>query len=219
MSGTDAPTSSSSARGVVHRVGLALAALLLILTPIAGRVWVDGASALREAEAAASVGDAGGELRWLGRAARYRMPVATHDDRARARMVELAEAATSAGNDGEALGCWREVRRATLATRVFAIDDPELVERANNEIVALMTRQAEAFGQPVESERWAAELEEDLPPRTRSLAAALCFALFMAACLGFFVLAIDERGRLEPRRATRTGALVLVTLIAWISLM
>lgn len=220
MSDPPPPSAGSGRRaGLGKRAGLAALALVLILAPIYLRVWIDGAAALGQADAAAAAGDLDAELRWLGRAARHRLPLASHDDRARARIVALAETADEDGRETEALACWRELRRAIVATRVFAVDDRARIDRANARIVALMGETAAAAGQPADPARWAAELDEDLAPRTRSLAAAACFALFLLACVGFFVLAIDDKGRLDPRRGTRTGALVLVTLIAWISLM
>src|SRR5690606_30132021 len=109
--------------------------------------------------------------------------------------------------------------RALIGARVIDVSDPALLARANAAIVELMVREAQANERPSDPKRWAAELEQDLDPRGRSLFAALCFVAWLGACVGFFSKGIDAKGRLVPRPALRWGGSVLVLLIAWILLM
>jgi hypothetical protein len=198
--------------------------VLSVIGALVVRAWIDGRAQLREADAMAELGDLDGEIRHLGRAARWRLPLAEHDELARARLREIAERETEAGHVGVALVAWRELRSAILATRTIDVVDPELLEAANTEIVLLMVREADEAGSPADSARWAAELDEldehSLGSgRGRSLLAAACFAAWLIACIGFFMRGIDGKGRLEPRSALRWGAAMLVLLVAWLGLM
>jgi hypothetical protein len=202
-------------------IGRRLAYLALALFVVGSlwlRAWLDGRAQLREAEMMAEAGDLDGEIRHLGRAARWRLPLADHDELARARLRELAERETEAGHVGEGLVAWRELRSAILATRTITVVDPEQLEAANAAIVELMVLEARQLGVAPDSARWAAELDEDVVSRGRSLSASACFAAWLIACIGFFMRGIDGKGRLEPRPALRWGAAVLVLLVAWVTL-
>jgi hypothetical protein len=194
---------------------------VLVLAPIAGRVLVDGRAQLREASDAAEAGDTQAEIRHLGRAARFRLPLASHDEQALARLAELgrSRSANAELDLALALAAWREVRGALIGTRVVDVSDPALLAEANRAIVELMAREAEAANAPVARERWAEELEEDLAPRGRSLLAAACLVAWLGACVGLFVRGVDGKGRVDPVAARRWGVLVLVSLVAWILLM
>jgi hypothetical protein len=198
-----------------------VALALFVIGSLFVRAWLDGRTQLQEADAMAEAGDLDGEIRHLGRAARWRLPLAEHDELARARLHELAERETRAGHVDVALTAWRELRSALLATRTIDVVDPELLGTANTEIVQLMVLEAREAGIAADDARWAAELDEDPmgTSRARSLLAAACFAAWLVACIGFFMRGIDGKGRLEPRPALRWGAAVLVLLVAWLSLM
>jgi hypothetical protein len=200
--------------------------MLVVLASLLVRAWLDGRAQLREADAMAELGDLDGEIRHLGRAARWRLPVAEHDELARARLLEIAERETAAGHVGVALVAMRELRSAILATRTIDVVDPELLEAANVEIVTLMVLEANEAGRTADGARWAAELDEDTSAseggghgRGRSLIAAACFAAWLVACVGFFVRGIDGKGRLEPRLALRWGVAMLVLLVGWLALL
>lgn len=215
-----AKTNDHGGGKLVRRLAYAGLALVVIGSLLV-RAWLDGRAQLRAADAMAEAGDLDGEIRHLGRAARWRLPLAEHDELARTRLRELAERETRAGHVGVALVAWRELRSAILATRTIDVVDTELLETANTEIVQLMVHEAREAGSPADSARWAAELDEDpvAGGRGRSLSAAACFAAWLIACIGFFMRGIDGKGRLEPRLALRWGAAVLLLLVAWLSLM
>lgn len=195
-----------------------LALALVVLGSLFVRAWLDGRAQLRQADELSAAGDLDGEIRHLGRAARWRAPLAEHDEHARTRLREIAEREAEAGNIDTALVAWRELRSAILATRTIDVADPEQLEAANAAIVELMVAQATRDSLAVDSARWAAELDEDLGSRARSLSAAACFVGWLIACVGFFVRGIDAKGRLEPRTALRWGAAVLALLVAFVSL-
>jgi hypothetical protein len=204
---------------IPRRLGWIAAAALLVLAPLVARTLVDGRAELARADAAAEAGDRDGEIRHLGRAARFRLPLAQHDELALARLLELARDASEADEIAIALAAWRELRSALLSTRVLDVSEPELLAQANAAIVELMVDEARANNRPIARERWAEELEQDLAPRGRTLAAALLFAAWLVACIGFFARGVDATGRLNPRPALRWGGSVLLLLIAWILLM
>ena len=221
MSASESAEEPGRARQLARRSALVLGVFVLLLLPVLLRTFVDGRAALAEADRAAAVEDLDAQVRELGRAARWQLPLASHDDQARARLAELGRAASEAGQLEQGLASWRELRRALVGTRSLgaagASQDAGLAE-ANTAIVALMVAQAREAGEPVEAERWAAELEEDLGSRGRSVAAAACFACFLLGCLAFFVLGLDAKGRLEPRPALRYGVLALLAVAGWIAL-
>lgn len=198
------------------RFGVGLGLVILLLAPLCVRTAVDGRSELARADEAAQVGDHDAEIRHLGRAARFRLPLARHDERALSRLRELALEAEGADAIDPALAAWREIRSALLGTRAITVSDPELLAEANAAIVELMVREARAAGRPSARERWAEELEQDLAPRGRSLFAALCFAVWMVACVGFFARGVDAQGRLIPRPARRWGSVLVLSLVAWL---
>lgn len=218
--GERAKASGDDGGKLVRRLAY-VALALLVIGSLFVRAWLDGRAQLREADTMAAAGDLDGEIRHLGRAARWRLPLAEHDELARARLREIAERETEAGHVGVALIAWRELRSAILATRTIDVVDPELLAAANSEIVQLMVLEARDAGVTPDSARWAAELDEDATAssRARSLSAAACFAAWLVACIGFFMRAIDGKGRLEPRPALRWGVALLVLLVAWVSLM
>jgi hypothetical protein len=203
----------------LRRLAILAGIVVLLLAPLVVRTAVDGRLELGRADAAAQAGDLEAEIRHLGRAARFRLPLAQHDDRALARLRELALAAEAAEDFPSALAAWRELRSALIGTRVIDVAEPERLAEANAAIVELMVGEARASGQPSARERWAEELEQDLQPRGRSLLAALCFAIWLGSCVGFFVRGIDGKGRLIPRPAVRWGFALLASLIAWLLLM
>lgn len=213
----------SEARGprrVLLGIGVLALVLLAVLAPVLGRALVDGRAELARAEQAREQGDADAEIRHLGRAARWRLPLASHDERARTRLAELARAAEQAEERELALVAWRELRRALLATRVVEVVDDEQLAEANGRIAALMLAEAEAEGRELDEARLAAELDD--PPRApsaRSLAASACFLAWVIALIGFWLQGLDGKGRLRPRPATRWGGACLALLIAWILLM
>jgi hypothetical protein len=189
-----------------------LAVIVAILGPLAVRAAIEGRAELRAADEAGTTEQA---IVHLGRAARWRLPIATHDDRARERLEQIADAAERAGDDALALEAWREIRSALLGTRTWTVVDTEQLERANAGIVRSMQASAEASGQPVHAERWQAEL--DAPPATDGVGtrvAALCFALWLITLIGF-VLEIARQG--ERRRAALAWAAANLTLfVIWL---
>lgn len=215
--------SDAAKPGIVRRlgviVGVFVGVIALLLAPLLVRTFVDGRAELARAEAAAAAGDVDAEILHLGRAARFTLPLAQHDELALDRLQELARSAESAGEIATALAAWRELRSALIGTRTLDVREPERLTAANAAIVELMVTEAQATGRPIARDRWAEELEQDLDPRGRSLTAALCFAAWLVSCIGFFARGVDAKGRLIPRPALRWGGSALLLLILWILLM
>lgn len=201
----------------------ALVGLALVVAPLVARVIVDGRAELRRADEAAAAGDVDGELRHLGRAGRWSLPLARHDDRACSRIEVLAQSATEAAGPAhspEALAAWRELRRVTLGTRSVLGHDRDRLARANRGIVEQMAREAEEAGREFDPARARAELSETIgPPPWRGYAAAACLAGWLLALVGFALRGIDEKGRIVARPASRWGGAVLALLVGWLLLM
>jgi hypothetical protein len=193
-----------------------LALILAIVGPLIVRAAIEGRAELRAADEASTTEQA---IVHLGRAARWRLPIASHDEQARERLEQIAVEAEQADDDALALVAWRELRSALLGTRTGSVVDPEQLERANLGIVRGMSAIAEAKGEPDQGERWYAELEA--PPATDGIGtrfAALCFALWLATLIGFVLRGIAPSG--ERRRAALAwGAANLTFLLAWLLMM
>lgn len=202
-----------------RRLAVVVGVIGLLLAPLLVRTYFDGRAELGRAEAASTAGDVDAEIRHLGRAARFRLPLAQHDELALDRLQELARSAESAGEIATALAAWRELRSALIGTRTIDVREPERLREANAAIVELMVVEAQASGRPIARDRWSEELEQDLEPRGRSLTAAFCLAAWLVSCVGFFARGVDAKGRLIPRPALRWGGSTLLFLILWILLM
>jgi len=220
--GPDLQSDPRPARGWRGAV-LAVVVVFAVLVPLTARVLVDGRAELAKAAAAATVGDVDGQLRHLGRAARWSMPLASHDDRARAGLQSMAvSAAESAGGAPSpvSLAAWRELRRALLGTRVMGVADDHQLAAANLGIVEEMAREAAEKGGGFDRARAAAALEAPLNSRPwASHLSAACLVGWLVALVGFAMRGVDGRGHVVARPATRWGGAVLVLLIAWLSTM
>lgn len=116
--------------------------------PLLGRAAWEGRGALAQAERAAAEGRVDGEIMQLGRAARWRVPIARHDEVALARLMTIAAEAERAGEASSqtALTAYREARGALLASRAWGVADPALLDAANHGIARLMAAQEQVFG-------------------------------------------------------------------------
>lgn len=206
-------TISDPLRARGRALGLLALVLLALLGPLALRAVIEGRAELRAA-ADASTPDA--TIVHLGRAARWRLPIADHDERAREQLEQLATRAERESDAALALVAWRELRGALLGTRTWAIVDPEQLARANAGIVRAMVEQAHASGREAAADRWQAEL--DAPPAREDLGtrlAALAFVLWLASLVGFVLRGLDGQGRLARRWIAWALASVAL-LLAWL---
>lgn len=122
--------------------------VLGVLGPLLGRAAWEGRGALDQAALAAVEGRIDREIMQLGRAARWRVPFADHDEVALARMMTIAAEAERGGEAGSqtALTAYREARGALLASMAWGVADPELLDAANQGIARLMAAQEQMFG-------------------------------------------------------------------------
>ena len=199
-------------------------AVVLIPGPLLARVAWEGGAELERADVAREREDADAEIEHLGRAARWRAPVLSHDERALDRLEALGEAAEATGEDERhvALAAYREIRRALLATRAFGVAHPERLDRANAAIARLMAAQERAFGTDVSGRQEDPEtfhrslLDRDRGPVPwRANLAALSFVGWVVASGGFVLRGLDGEGRLRPRPALRWGGASVLLLLAW----
>jgi len=122
--------------------------VLGVLGPLLGRAAWEGQGALDQADLAAAEGRIDREIMQLGRAARWRVPIAGHDERALARLMAIAEEAERAGEASSqtAIAAYREARGALLASRAWGVADPAVLDAANLGIARLMAAQEQVFG-------------------------------------------------------------------------
>ncbi len=188
-------------RGRWSRVWLVRAAsagvvVLGVAAPLLMRVAWEGAAELREADAAAERGRVDLEIVHLGRAARWRAPLASHDEAALARLLAIAD--RDAGSQ-TALMAWREARAALLATRVWGPADAATLDAVNREIAGTMAAQERVFGTDLsgrgEAEAFHLRLLEQPPPATGSWGVMVGLAI-VAAALGLIV-GVPETGRVR----------------------
>ena len=198
-----------------------------IMAPLAGRVAFEGSAELEAAAGARAEEDIDAEIEHLGRAARWRLPLASHDERALDRLLEIGAEYEAKGVEGtqRALAAYREVRRALLATRAWGVPHEDRFELANAHIATLMAAQEQRFGTDLsggkDAEAYHLELLDRVPGPNPWLAnaAALSFMMWVVAVGGFLLRAIDAHGHLRPRPALRWGGLSLIALVAWMILL
>ncbi len=125
-----------------------MAALALgVCSPLLLRAAWEGRAELTSADVAREAGRVDLEIVHLGRAARWRVPWAGHDETALARLLALGEAgAREDATSQTALMAHREARSALLATRGWGLADDEAMHAANRAIATAMAAQEQAFG-------------------------------------------------------------------------
>ncbi len=199
----------------VRRVVLSGAlACTMIIVPMALRAAVEGRAALDEA---LGTDDIDLRIERLGHAARWRMPLVTHDERALDALVEIGER-----EGGEAsLAAYREARRALLGTRAWGLSDPARFEMLCERIAAAMAAREEADASDVggQGDPYAYHLQllqkAPGPDPLRAGGAAWAFVGWIIALVGFVGRGLDDKGKLQPKPATRWGLAALVLLTVW----
>lgn len=181
------------------------ASAVVVVFGVAAPLWLraawEGAAELREADAAVERGRVDLEVVHLGRAARWRVPLASHDEAALARLLAIADTATALGEAGSqmALLARREVRAALLATRTWGPRDTAMLAAVNREIAAAMAAQEQVFGTDLsgrgEAEAYHLALLEQAPRGGGTWALLIALAV-VAAALGL-VVGVPETGRVR----------------------
>jgi len=227
----DAPKNRSEGRFAAIRPGLVRLAWVAgvgvaVALPLAVRAGWEGQLEMAAARVAASEGDLEAQMLHLGRAARWRLPLARHDEEAIDALLSLGEQLEAKGPEARetALVAYREVRRALLATRAWGVPQRDAFERANRRIAALMAAQEREFASDLstsgDQEAWHLERLSQVPGPSswKANLAALGFVGWVATAVGFVLFSVDAQGRLRPRPAIRWGATMLVLLVAWMIL-
>ena len=200
----------------VQRIARVAAVVMLALGPLVVRVAWEAHSELTAAAVAREAGDEATEVMHLGRALCWRLPMASHDEQAIARLLAIAEQA-----QGEvpvavarALVAYREIRSALLGSRALDVPHADTLLEVDTRIAALM-----ADGDAAAEATRLAELRlAPTHPRIGAMAAALAWVGWVLASARLLLRGIDARGRLVPGVGTRTGLLALALLIAWMVL-
>ncbi len=210
------PTQPKPSLAHVRRGVLGAAAFgLLVLTPVSVRVWLEGRAALAQAQ---DTEDLDLRIERLGHAARWRMPVATHDERALDALVAVG---TSAADPEVSLAAYREARRALLSTRAWGVSDPSRFAMLNERIAAAMADREEADETDVggQGDPYAYHLQLlqviPGPDPVRAGGAAWAFVGWLAAMVGFVGRGLDDKGRLRAKPAARWGVAAMLLLVSW----
>lgn len=207
----------------LRRVGLLALIAAGVLAPLSIRATWEGRAELEAAEAAAAETRHDDEIIHLGRAARWRVPIASHDERALERLMTVGAEHEQRGAEGrlDALAAYREARRAILATRTLGIPEPDVFHAANQRIAALMAAQERELGLDLSGEGRQEDYHLALleqvpgPDPLRGAGVALAFVGWLVASAGFVLRALDAQGRLRRRAAVRWGGASLLLLIVW----
>jgi hypothetical protein len=226
MSDPGVPASSRLRRWQRRAVWLTVG-LLAVLAPLCGRVAWEGRAEQQEAARAAAEGRGDDEIVHLGRAARWRLPLFSHDQDAIARLMQLGAEHEARGPEGRdmALAAYREARGAIVATRALGLPDEDAFDAANARIAVLMAEQERELGMDLSGEGRQEAYHRALldvvpgPDPLWAALVALSFLAWVAATAGLTLRALDAQGRLRPRPALRWGAASLLLLVAWMVLL
>lgn len=202
-----------AARGLAWTVAFAV--------PVVARAWIDARAELGEADAAATSGDADGEIEHLGRALRWRLPLSDVDDVALARLFAIGEAAEVDDDRVLALAAYREARGGLIATRVFAVPHADARAQLDLRIARLMADQERRFGTDsangadLEAHHLALLSDTPGPDPVRATIAAATFVAWVVASLAVLWRGVDGNGRARPRAAVLLGLTSVACLVAW----
>lgn len=188
---------------------LRIAAIAIVgLGALVVRVACEASAELELAAAARDAGDEHDEVIHLGRALRWRLPLASHDEIAIARLLEIGEAAEE---PAAALAAYREIRSALLGSRALDVPHADVLRDVDERIATLMSEgDAEAHARRHAELRVASESSR--APRVLAAATWIAWVLASAA---FLLRGVDARGRLVPGTGTRWGLLSIALLVAW----
>lgn len=194
---------------------------LAVIAPLLVRAAWEGHAELVRADEAAAAGRVDLEVVHLGRAARWRVPLADHDELALARLMAIGAATeVDAETSGTALLAYREVRSALLATRALGLADAAMYAAANARIAALMAAQEVMFATDLSGVGAAEEHHTELlersgdAPAPWGTVAGLLAALAGAAALG---AGIPEAGKIRRGPLVGLGALAMALgVLAWL---
>ena len=201
------------------RAASAAVALLGVAAPLLLRASWEGAAELAQADAAAERGRVDLEIVHLGRAARWRAPLASHDEVALTRLLAIADTAAAIGDGTQtALLARREARAALLATRTWEPTDAAMLAAVDREIAVAMAAQELVFGTDLsgrgESEAYHLALLEQAPRGDGTWALSAALAIVVAA-LGLIV-AVPETGRVRGAALAVCWAIALgLATLAW----
>lgn len=169
-----------------------------IVAPLVARTWLEGRAELAQAAEAEIRGDVEQQIIHLGRAARWRMPLASHDDAA-------IDALLTIDDPDHALAACREARRALLGSRVAGVSRPDALQRAN----ACIDERTPQSPNPVGSS------PNPGPTPWLAAVASIAFTLWVVSTGLLLARGLDGKGRLVPKPAVRWGAVSLVALVGW----
>jgi hypothetical protein len=185
----------------------------LVVVPLVVRVACEAQGELDAAAHARAEGDEDGEVVHLGRALRWRLPLASFDERALDRLVEIGDAAEARGDTPAALAAFREIRSALLGSRGLDVPHADRLGDIDLRIAALMA--ADADERTARHDELRVESER---PRGGLFAAAAAFVAWAWVTMRLLLVGIDGRGRLVPGSGVRLGLAALALLVSWMVL-
>lgn len=191
-----------------QRVLRIAAVAILALGALVVRVSCEASAEIELAAAARAAGDEHDEVIHLGRALRWRLPGASTDEAAIARLLEIGE---SSQDPAQALVAYREIRSALLGSRALDVPHADVLRDVDERIATLMSADdADAVAVRHAELRVASESS-----RVGRAIAALTWIAWVLASAGFLLRGIDARGRLVPVAGTRWGLAAITLLVAW----
>jgi hypothetical protein len=193
------------ARDRALRIGVVV---VLAVLPLVVRVAWEASAEMSAAAAAREAGDEETEVIHLGRALRWRLPLASHDEHAIARLLEIGE---TADDPARALVAYREIRSGLLGSRALDLPHADTLHDVDARIATIMA----AGDADAEAVRLAELRVASDDSRVGKAVAALAWIAWVVASARFLMHGIDARGRLVPGVGTRSGLLALALLVGW----
>jgi hypothetical protein len=219
------------------------AVIVACLLPPVIRIYLEGKAELEAAQRAANEHQVEDQIVHLGRAARWYLPIPSHDDEALLLLIEIGEQsaprlegngvavaeenAENADGDGleVALRAYREARGAILATRTWEVAHPQTLADLDRRIAQLMAEQERRLGTDLSGigdpyHHHLALLESVPAQRSRGtwMASATCLA-WVAMTVLVISRATQSRDRASKRWTLLMGIVSAFGLILWMVLL
>jgi hypothetical protein len=200
------------ARGLI----LAAGSLLVLLSVMSVRAYLEARAHRAQARVFMAEADADSAIIELRQAARWAAPLNFAMDAALDDLLRMGQLARERGERSRALAAFRAVHAAIHASRSLWLPNRSRLDQADRAIAMLMAEESSSAGtvDPALVDAHVRALNVERPRPWWTLTAVLGFAAWVLGAVIFMTRGLDARGRLVRKVAKRS---VLAVLVGWVA--